>query len=237
MRARQKYWLCLSSVVLTLLAAVASSQAGQLIIENAAREDISQQQNFWASFFPSVTATLIGVVLGLPTALWLNSQAGKSATTEQKWKDHVLLLAGLKLLLAAMMHNRERLLVHMQNLEKNMALFDLDLDTVAWDAVRDQIFPTLNNPSLHGKTALHFVRLLKSVKLSDSYLDMTAGIASAIGGVDHTKELLRKHLTNSSGGLFNEAGEIARDITEIINELGVLAAKPRKFSFPFKTTS
>ncbi len=160
---------------------------------------------FWSGFWPNLASTLIGVIVGLPIALWLNALAGRAATARRQSEDQTRLHDALKAVVAAQAHNQLRLQALRSALASAQALFDVGLDTAAWEAARDQIAPVLRNPELHRRIALHFGRLGTLSRLCSTYLDMVAGIASAIGGVEHTRDALRNHLLTMSEELLTEA--------------------------------
>ena len=127
-------------------------------------------------------------------------------------KDRERLRVGLEVLAAAVAQNRDCLVRHLAALSKQAALFELDLDTSAWDATQDQVVPTLNNPALHRRISAHFAQLRSLEKLSFYYLDLLAGIGGAMGGSEHTRDALKTHLLGRAGGLFNAASELENEI-------------------------
>ncbi len=171
---------------------------------------------FWSSFWPNLCSTLVGVILGVPTALWLNAQAGRTANARRETENRERLENGLRAIVAALSYNRERVKSCLATLTNNQALFDVGLDAGAWETSRDEITPVLSNPELHRRIALHFVRLATLNRLSSMYLDMVAGIASALGGVDQTRDALRLYLISISNELLNDSGALEIEIKKIL---------------------
>jgi len=167
---------------------------------------------FWLGFFPNLASTLIGVIVGLPIALWLNKLAGGAAERRRLSDRRATLRKGLCGLLAALAHNRQRLEVLIETLKQNKAPFETALDTAAWEASREEIVPYLESPDLQRRIAFHFGRLQTVTRLCSLYLDLAAGVASVIGGVENTRNALRNHLVGTSTELLAQIEQLNSDI-------------------------
>lgn len=171
---------------------------------------------FWSAFWPNLAATLVGVVLGVPIALWLNGLAGRGATRSREALERELLRNGLEVTESAISHNREQLKVLLDIIKKNQALFELKVDTAAWEASRDQVAPLLRRPDLHRRIAYHFLRMSQMARLTGLYLDMVAGVPAAVGGIEHSRAALRNHLTTSATELIADAEGLIREIADVL---------------------
>ncbi len=171
---------------------------------------------FWSGFWPNLASTFVGVIVGVPIALWLNSLSGRAAGRARKAEEHARLRTGLLAVLAALAHNRGRLGALLDVLQKHEALFDVTLDTAAWEASRDEIVPFLRSADLHRRVAFHFDRLRSLARLCSLYLDMIAGVASALGGVEKTRGALRDHLIATSRELLAQTDSIHAEISALL---------------------
>jgi hypothetical protein len=160
---------------------------------------------FWSSFWPNLASTIIGVVVGLPVALWLNRLSQRSADASRHDQEQEQLRHGLISVMDALAHNQKQLERLVSTLESNQAMFDVGLDVAAWEAARDQIVPVLRNPELQRRIAFHFSRLGTLTRLCSMYLDLVAGIGATVSGVEKTREALKNHLVAISNKLLSEA--------------------------------
>jgi len=100
--------------------------------------------------------------------------------------------------------------------QQNKALFDVGIDTAAWEVSRDEIVPFLRNAALHRRIAFHFSRLNSLAHLCSLYLDMVAGIASALGGVEHTRDALRNYLIATSTEMIAQTNTLCAEIETLL---------------------
>jgi hypothetical protein len=171
---------------------------------------------FWSGFWPNLASTLVGVIVGVPIALWLNKLAGGAAERRQSAEQRARLRKGLQGLLAAFCHNRQRLQVLIETLTHDKAPFDPALDTAAWEASREEIVPCLQSPDLQRRIAFHFSRLSSVSRLCSVYLDLAAGVASAIGGVENTRSALRNHLVATAEELLAQTRQLAQEVEVVM---------------------
>jgi len=173
---------------------------------------------FWSAFWPNVAATLIGVVLGVPIALYLNTLAGKAAHARAKKEGGVRLRNALLSLVSAVEHNEAKLSTLQSNLQQSRAVFELGVDTAAWEATKGQVTDNLDNPGLYRRLALHHSDLQNLSRLCVMYLDMVAGIASALGGVAVTRESLRSYLIARASQLLAEAASLKTELMPLTQD-------------------
>lgn len=166
--------------------------------------------SFWPAFWPNLASTVIGVVVGLPIALWINAKSNKTAIANRRADDSAALRHGILALLEGFVHNQKQLRTLIVTLAENKALFDLGLDTSAWDISKEQIVPLLKKPELARRVAFHFSTLIAQSRLSNLYLDQVAGVAAAIGGVEQTRAGLKAYLASKSTQLLTE-GELLQN--------------------------
>ena len=173
---------------------------------------------FWSGFWPNVAATLIGVVLGVPIALYLNTLAGRATHARTKEEGAVRLRNALSSLISSIAHNEAKLSSLQASLQQSRAVFDLGVDTAAWEATKSQVIENLENPDLYRRLALHHSNLQNLSRLCVMYLDMVAGIASAIGGVKGTRDSLRTYLLARSSELLAEAATLKSELVPLAQD-------------------
>ena len=167
---------------------------------------------FWEAFWPNFASTLIGLLLGLPFALWTDRQITARSERRQRKEERNRLANSLDTLSRALSFNRERLKCLVQSLSNNRAPFDPALDYSAWDAVKSEIIQHLHNPTLQQRIAYHFSRMEAVTKLSDLYLNYVAGIGATIGGSEQMRDSLRGYLLNTLQQLDIESEQIMQAI-------------------------
>jgi hypothetical protein len=84
----------------------------------------------------------------------------------------------------------------------------MQLDISAWDAVKEDIIEHLHDPNLMKRIAYNFSRLTTMANFNTMYLDFSAGIGSALGGVERTRDALKSHLISEATFLFTDISEI-----------------------------
>ena len=87
-------------------------------------QDVS---SFWASFWPNVASTSIGVILGVPIALFLNRWTQSLKEKAKKEAENIQLFHGLETIERACLHNKNILNWLSQNLNANQAPFEIRL--------------------------------------------------------------------------------------------------------------
>ncbi len=170
--------------------------------------------DFWSSFWPNFAATTFGVILALPLGLWTNkiiiaAQENKKAKNEREdLKDDLLLIKQV------LTDNRAKIASIVAALEANSAKFDTKLDISAWDAIKLNVVKNLRDGNLKKRIAYHFSRLQTLTELNAMYLDLIAGITSALGGAENTRDALKVYLNSSAKFLLQDTDEIVTLIND-----------------------
>lgn len=168
--------------------------------------------SFLPAFWPDLVATVIGVVVGLPFAVWLTRHSVRVQDEARRREDRARLVAALQTVVAALKFNTTRLNLFQSQLSNKRAPFDVALDTSAWEAVRDEVIPFLRVPDLQRRSAYYFARLVSVGTLSRIYLDQVAGIGSALGGIEGTSENLRGFLIATCQELITTGEQLASEL-------------------------
>ena len=163
---------------------------------------------FWSDFFPNFASTVLGLILGLPIALWTNRQMSNAQDNQKQKELEVKLKDALRIIRATLAENQNRIQTTISTVNNNLVQFDIELDISAWDAVKEDIVNNLHDSGLKKKIAYHFSRLNSVTKLNSLYLDRTTGIASALGGAGATNAVLKNYLLETANFLNNDISEI-----------------------------
>lgn len=149
---------------------------------------------FLTAFWPNAAATIVGVVLGLPIALWINRLTLKReehATLQIKTQrlDHAL-----RVLIAAMDVNLALLADYAQELANSKIAWRLNLDVSAWQAIRDDFSAELTDPNLRRQLAFHFTKLKALLALNQEYLSFAFGTNASMSGAEKVRESIKNNM-------------------------------------------
>src|SRR5947208_9315445 len=114
---------------------------------------------FFSAFWPNAAATLVGVILGLPVALWVNRLAVKGAARAARENQIQRVDHALQVLVSAMEANRNLLQEYAEILAASRLRWRLAVDTSAWDAIKEDFVAELTDPALRRRIAFHFSQL------------------------------------------------------------------------------
>lgn len=154
---------------------------------------------------------VVGLLLGIPFGLWLDRQVKKSEGALRRKDEAARLGRSLLALQAAIKHNRERFKQLATALANSRASFDPALDHSAWEACRPEIVPLLRDADFQRRLAFHFSRVRHFSRLNALHVDLTAGVASAVGGVTKTRNSLREYLAALVSELDAEAASLSEE--------------------------
>jgi hypothetical protein len=149
---------------------------------------------FLTAFWPNLAATLVGVALGLPIAMWVNRLALRGAErTAQKSQaqrvDHAL-----QVLISAMQANAVLLREYAELLAAGKVKWRLALDVSAWEAIKGDFIAELTDPALRQEVAFHFSQLTVLGALNQEYLGFGFGTNASMSGADATRTSIGQNL-------------------------------------------
>lgn len=173
---------------------------------------------FWSAFWPNLLSTALGVALGVPTALWINSKATEHGEHRERVQEEGRLLQALETLDRALSLNTKKLRQTSLDLKEQRIPFDITVDRSAWDAVKFEVIQVLHDPDLQQQLAFHFARLDSLARLNDMYLNLGVGIASALQGAPKVRQTLRTYLESLVSELKNESSSLSTKIKAIMAE-------------------
>jgi hypothetical protein len=187
--------------------------------------------DFWTAFLPGVTATLVGVALGLPIALWINHAAHARVKKQHQKRECSAVAHALQVLATAVGQNHLRLVGYAKVLTGNETLFDTGLDASAWDAVQRDLTAELRDPALRQRLAYYFSRLGTVVKLNDLYVKYMVGLESVHSRASVTRQALKPNLEKAVTALQVEGPELFAAISAARQRL-VPSVEPLQLPIP-----
>lgn len=178
---------------------------------------VMQSEAFWLNFWPGLASTIVGIIVGVPIALWLAHYALAIQERARHAEERARLARGLESLAFAMRHNLDRLRHLTSSLEKDQIPFDVALDVTAWDVSKQEIIPFLQDAGLQREIGHHFTRLESIRRLTALLLEQSTGVASALRGSQQVRKTLSEHLRKEAQDLSREAEALAMRIEDVLS--------------------
>jgi hypothetical protein len=164
--------------------------------------------DFLASFLADTAATVLGLFVGLPLAMWANRKLAERSEQSRRKEEELRLANALEVVAHALTHNRDRFQFLGIVLADTHATFDPALDYSAWEATRAEIAPLLRNSELQQRLAYHFARIRALTDLHKDYLNYFVGIQGTLAGAETAKKRLRDVLTEIQAELDADAEQL-----------------------------
>jgi hypothetical protein len=163
---------------------------------------------FFGSFLADTAATVLGLFVGLPLAMWANRKLAERGEERRREEEQLRLAHALEVVSHALSHNRLRFEFLSLVLADTHATFDPALDYSAWEATRGEIAPLLRNSELQQRLAYHFARIRSLTDLHKDYLNYFVGIPGTLAGAEAAKTRLRDVLTEIQAELDADAEQL-----------------------------
>lgn len=145
---------------------------------------------FLTAFWPNLAATLVGVALGLPIAMWVNRLALRGAERTARKSQAQRVDHALKVLISAMQANAVLLREYAELLESGMISWRLRLDVSAWEAIKGDFVAELTDPALRQQVAFHFSQLVVLSAINQEFLGFNFGTNASMSGARDTRTQL-----------------------------------------------
>jgi hypothetical protein len=171
---------------------------------------------FWDALWPDLTATIAGVIVGLPVALWVNRIALRATIRREESSSDARLRSGLESVVAALSHNKNELQALAGRFGQGRLPLEASLDISAWDESRDLIASALKIPDLQRRLAWHFSRLKSVHHLNALYIELMIGTEKAAAVPIAGKDDLRSHLTRQIRDLLSDIESLRTDLQAAI---------------------
>lgn len=169
--------------------------------------------SFWDAFWPNLASTLVGILIGIPLALWINRSVLAQSERARKAADQLRVAHALQVLEKAISHNLESIKRFEGTLAQQRTLVDVAVDTSAWDAVKSDLTTELSDPELRRRAAYYFSRCATLVSLNDEYLNFIVGVGASMSSAQTAKQGLHTTLT----ALVNELATSGTNLLEQVS--------------------
>jgi hypothetical protein len=167
------------------------------------------------AFLGNFLATILGLIFGLPLALWTNRKIMDIGAQEREDEQRQKIGMALDVVADSLTHNRTQLARLSQQVGEASAPFDPELDVSAWDVSKDTLTSPMVAPQLLQRIAYHFARLQTTVKLTEMYLSYVAGPVAVLGGCEATRDKLKGYIFANAKSLEQEASILIEGIKEL----------------------
>lgn len=161
------------------------------------------------NFLHDLLPTLVGVVLGVPIALWLAHKADRLQRAGRRADNLRRLRKSVATLATALRENADALVRLSESISPDSVPLDSDVDDTAWDVTHQEIVPYLDDPELVRHLARHFSQLAPITRILALLHEQSFGVASAYGAAAVRQSTLRFHLRQRADILALEARELA----------------------------
>jgi hypothetical protein len=182
--------------------------------------------DFWSAFWPNLASTILGVIIGLPAALWINRRVTQEADVQRQASERGAVAHALEILRLALGANKERLERYAKALAESSTLYDTGLDSSSWDALQSELTAELGDPDLRQRLAYHFSRTEAVKKLNDMYLNFSVGVESSMSNAAEVRRALGTALPRAVAELLQESQELMSSI-DAARERLTGAARPQ----------
>lgn len=169
---------------------------------------------FWEAFLPNLAATVLGVILGLPTALYVNRRLTESQRTLQQAEKIRLREDSASVLSAACAYNMNVLDRMAELALSGNALRNPDLRSTTWDVVNHMFSPLCPDPVLLQKLSHHWLRLQRLERLNE---EMFAWAISTQPSIQNQQIVLEMwgELHGLAASLHTHADELIKDLEKL----------------------
>lgn len=169
---------------------------------------------FWEAFLPNLAATILGVVLGLPAALYVNRRLTESQRTLQQ-AEKIRLRGDFANVLSSSCEYNMKVLNRMAELSLNgNALRNPDLRLTTWDVVNHMFTPLCSDPVLLQKLSHHWLRLRRLEQLNEDMFAWAIGMQPLIPNQQIVLEMWGE-LHGLASSLHAHAAELIEDLEKL----------------------
>lgn len=173
---------------------------------------------FFEGFWPNFIATALGILIGIPAALWVNRYAVKAAEAAQRNTEKQRLQQALDVVSRAIKGNKA-LVDQVVAMLPSGYVWGLPLDLSAWEVTQGEIIPYLRDASVQQRLAYHFSQLNLLVKQVDLHTSYHIGVTSALSNAAQIRTAIGPQIVAMANRLSGEASQLVADIDKIRAEL------------------
>ena len=154
---------------------------------------------FLVAFWPNLAATVAGVVLGLPIALWVSRLSLRGSERSSQRSQAQRVHHALQVLISAMKSNCATLREYSEVLASAHLRWHLGLDVSAWGAIQADFIAEITDPALRREVAFHFSQLKTLTFLNQQYLQFNFGTNPSMSEANATRTTIGNDLKNICG--------------------------------------
>jgi hypothetical protein len=174
-------------------------------------------EEFLKAFWPDFASTVLGLVLGLPFALWTDRRIKAHAQKAERFAEREVLNRALDAIVEALNWNCGECEKLKDLLASGNVPIETPLDSSTWDAVKATVTERLQSPHLQRRIAFHFSQIESLARLFAIYVDSCAGVSAMVRAADG-KQLLKvaceAHLPAMLENLEKEAAALIQEIRQ-----------------------
>lgn len=160
---------------------------------------------FFKDFLPGFIATVLGIPIALPFALWTNSLIVAQTEKAKQKEEAASLFRSLTAIKEALTFNSLHFGIMLQTFKDNRIPLDDHVDSSTWDAVKADVVQYLDDPSLKRRIAYHFSRMKELHRLQAVYIENTVGTTASLWQEPPLKQGLSEYLPEMIAKLLKEA--------------------------------
>lgn len=173
--------------------------------------------DFLQTILPNLISTIIGVVIGVPFAFFVNRKIIEYQELKNSNKDIELLKESLLILEETFDYDKGMLKKAIDDLNNNKAIFDFDVNIICWDIIKPTILKVIKDKDLKISLSVSFERLQIIKNLLDLYFNYSVGLESDNKNKDKLNVALKNHLIKSMSDVISR---IDRDLEKIQGHKG-----------------
>jgi len=140
----------------------------------------------WSSFWPAFLATALGVLLGIPAGLLLNSWIQRLGTRRTHRANRER-LSGTLLALKVSIDSNRRSLMELARISPTTGVFGSNLDLATWDMVLPDVQALVSSVEYRNNFAQYFQDIRSLVELTRDLNTFTVGANAAMDTAPGTR--------------------------------------------------
>ena len=174
--------------------------------------EIVADSSFWSALWPALAATIVGVALGLPIALWINRIALGQSSRNEEAERKVALARVCVALRESVTWNADK--ANGMALELNAGSLGVDspLETERWEAIKPEFVRVTQDPELQSRVAFFFDQVRRASVLADRLFDVRIRVSSTDAHAAQAEQVLASTLEELLTGVSFAAHDLERSL-------------------------
>ncbi len=184
----------------------------------SATQVVAQQTTcapFWGTFWPDLVATLVGVGLGLPIGLYINSRLIKSTRGAEERARKDALARAAAALRWSITWNGEKAELLVRDIRQGDVPIMTPLETERWEATKAEFVRVAHDPELQARVAYFFDQVRRAGVTADRWFEFKFGMSSSTVTAAEVDRALHGQLLEDLPGIAQEARELDRILSEL----------------------